>query len=102
MTLIEKSFEKIERRAENAVAFSPFPTMISVFLLGNQIISATFIILVSNDLNLDHSTILLFGKELNLCETSPCCCLSAVQVFLKHCGKRRYLLHIYQLTKIWM
>ena len=31
----------------------------------------------------------LFGKELTLSQTSPCFYVSVVQVFLKHCWKRR-------------
>ena len=52
-------------------AFSPFPTMFSKEFLYSVVKSG------------------LCGKELTLCQTSPGFYLSPVQVFWKHCGKKR-------------
>ena len=91
MTLNKNSFENIvgKKRKCWKPAFSPFPTMFSILRYINFKFSITFILLSANAFNLGWSKILSFGKELNPYQTNPCFYMSAVQVFLEQCGKRR-------------
>ena len=105
MTLSIKPFENIFGKGENVAAFSPFPTIFSTLSMTEVIISATFHLLSANALNSVQSKNLLTPFEnivdkeenavyqnfllLTLSQTSPGFYVAAIQVFRKHCGKRR-------------
>ena len=86
LTALKKEpFENTMGKGENAGNFPTFPTLPKT----NNNFSITYTLPFVNTFTLNQFKILSFGKGLTLSQTNPGFYVSAVQVFRKHCGKRR-------------